>query len=64
MQLDRTNNPSWIQTDLERGKWIPYNRYFMDHPEMLMGLSLIHISTPWRSWVKRYWQWTSTPKPT
>ncbi len=37
MQLDRTNNPSWIQTDLERGKWIPYNRYFMDHPEMLMG---------------------------
>ena len=37
MQLDRTNSPSWIQTDLERGKWIPYNRYFMDHPEMLMG---------------------------
>ncbi len=37
MQLDRTNNLSWIQTDLERGKWIPYNRYFMDHPEMLMG---------------------------
>ena len=37
MQLDRTNNPSWIQTDMERGKWIPYNRYFMDHPEMLMG---------------------------
>ena len=22
MQLDRTNNLSWIQTDLERGKWI------------------------------------------
>ena len=37
MQLDRTNSPSWIQTDLERGKWISYNRYFMDHPEMLMG---------------------------
>lgn len=37
MQLDRTNTPSWIQTDMERGKWIPYNRYFMDHPEMLMG---------------------------
>ena len=37
MQLDRANTPSWIQTDMERGKWIPYNRYFMDHPEMLMG---------------------------
>lgn len=37
MQLDRTNTPSWIQTDMERGKWISYNRYFMDHPEMLMG---------------------------
>ena len=37
MQLDRTNTPSWIQTDMEQGKWIPYNRYFMDHPEMLMG---------------------------
>lgn len=37
MALDRANIPSWIQTDLERGKWIPYNRYFMDHPEMLMG---------------------------
>ena len=37
MTLDRTNTPSWVQTDLERGKWISYNRYFMDHPEMLMG---------------------------
>lgn len=37
MTLDRTNTPSWIQTDMERGKWISYNRYFMDHPEMLMG---------------------------
>ena len=37
MQLDRANTPSWVQTDMERGKWIPYNRYFMDHPEMLMG---------------------------
>lgn len=37
MQLDRANTQSWIQTDMERGKWIPYNRYFMDHPEMLMG---------------------------
>lgn len=36
-QLDRANTPSWIQTDMERGKWISYNRYFMDHPEMLMG---------------------------
>lgn len=37
IQLDRTNTPSWVRTDMERGKWIPYNRYFMDHPEMLMG---------------------------
>ena len=37
MQLDRANTPSWIQTDMERGKWISYNRYFMDHPEMLIG---------------------------
>ena len=37
MAFDRANSPSWIQTDLERGKWIPYNHYFMDHPEMLMG---------------------------
>ncbi len=37
MQLDRTNTPSWVQTDMKSGKWIPYNRYFMDHPEMLMG---------------------------
>jgi len=25
MTLDRTNTPSWIQTDMERGKWISYN---------------------------------------
>ncbi len=37
MQLDRTNTPSWIQRNLELGGRIPYNRYFTDHPEMLMG---------------------------
>ena len=31
------NLPSWIETDLDRSKWIAYNRYFKDNPEMLMG---------------------------
>lgn len=37
IELDRTNLPSWIETDLDRSKWIAYNRYFKDNPEMLMG---------------------------
>lgn len=37
IELDRTNFPSWIETDLDRSKWIAYNRYFKDNPEMLMG---------------------------
>lgn len=37
IELDRTNFPSWIETDLDRSKWIVYNRYFKDNPEMLMG---------------------------
>lgn len=37
IELDRTNLPSWIETDLDRSKWIAYNRYFTDNPEMLMG---------------------------
>lgn len=35
--LDRSDPPLWVQTDLQRGKWIAYNRYYMEHPEMLMG---------------------------
>ena len=35
--LDHMNLPSWIETDLDRSKWIAYNRYFKDNPEMLMG---------------------------
>ena len=37
IELDRANLPSWIETDLDRSKWIAYNRYFKDNPEMLMG---------------------------
>ena len=37
IELDRMNLPSWIETDLDRSKWIAYNRYFKDNPEMLMG---------------------------
>ena len=37
IELDLTNLPSWIETDLDRSKWIAYNRYFKDNPEMLMG---------------------------
>lgn len=37
IELDRMNLPSWIETDLDRSKWITYNRYFKDNPEMLMG---------------------------
>lgn len=37
IELDRTNLPSWIETDLDRSKWIAYNCYFKDNPEMLMG---------------------------
>lgn len=37
MELDRANLPSWIETELDRIKWIVYNRYFKDNPEMLMG---------------------------
>lgn len=37
IQFNRANTPSWLQTDMVRGKWISYNRYFIDNPEMLMG---------------------------
>lgn len=37
IELDHANLPSWIETDLDRSKWIAYNRYFKDNPEMLMG---------------------------
>ena len=37
IELDRANLSSWIETDLDRSKWIAYNRYFKDNPEMLMG---------------------------
>ena len=37
IELDRANLPSWIETELDRSKWIAYNRYFKDNPEMLMG---------------------------
>ena len=37
IELDRANLPSCIETDLDRSKWIAYNRYFKDNPEMLMG---------------------------
>lgn len=37
IEFNRENAPSWLQSEMARGKWIPYNRYFIDNPEMLMG---------------------------
>ena len=28
---------SWVDTEIEKGKWILYNSYFHEHPEMVLG---------------------------
>lgn len=37
IELSRDDLPEWITTETERGKWIRYNSYFHNHPEMVLG---------------------------
>ena len=37
ISLSRDNMPDWINTEMQRGKWIRYNSYFHQHPEMVLG---------------------------
>ncbi len=37
ISLSRDTMPEWVSTEMERGKWIRYNSYFHQHPEMVLG---------------------------
>lgn len=37
MEISREDVIPWLGTEIDRSKWISYNRYFFEHPEMLMG---------------------------
>lgn len=37
IRLSRDNMPEWVSTEMLRSKWIRYNSYFHQHPEMILG---------------------------
>ena len=37
LKLSNDDLPEWVKTETDRTKYIRYNYYFMEHPEMLLG---------------------------